>query len=510
MIRDLSITAELMAFNTGAEMDFGDTEGATNALASLRAQPHIRRAVLYSPDGSVFATYRRAGAPDADSPLPDLEMGYRFGPDHLSVMCPIVIKNVRSGTLLVESDLQELRERFRRFGMIVGLVLLASILVAFLVASRLQGLISRPILHLASTTARVAVEKDYSLRAKKQGQDELGQLIDGFNLMLGQIEQQNASLQQARDQLEQRVAERTQELKKVHRELLQTSRQAGMAEVATSVLHNVGNVLNSVNVSGGMLVDALQRSRIPHLAKVTALLDEHADDIGQFITQDAKGSHIPQYLGHLARHLEGERQQMLNEVESLKNNIDHIKEIVSVQQGYAKVAGLTETLLATDLVEDALRINAGSLRQDRVEITRRYSNHLPQLVLDRHKALQILVNLISNARHACSASDVADRRLTVAVEAADGIVEITVMDNGVGIAPENLTRNTSHGFTTRKDGHGFGLHSGALAAQELGGALRVYSEGVGKGATFTLVLPVGSAEKADGSVSDPPGRILPA
>jgi signal transduction histidine kinase len=494
MIRDLSITAELTAANTGAEMDFEDASGATNVLASLGAQPHIRRATMYKLDGTAFADYRRAEDSKSTGPAPSLEPGYRFGPDQLIVVCPIVYNKVRSGTLLLESDLQALRERLRRFGFIVGLVLLASTLVAYLLASRLQGLISRPILQLANTTAQVAVERDYSLRAEKQGNDELGQLIEGFNEMLAQIERQNTSLQQARDQLEERVEERTQELKQAHQELLETSRQAGMAEVATSVLHNVGNVLNSVNVSGGILVDTLQQSKIPHLAKVSALLEEHANDLGHFLTEDTKGSHVPKFLGHLARHLEGEREQMLNEVESLKKNIDHIKEIVAVQQGYAKAAGLAETFYATDLVEDALRINAGGLRQSRIEVAREYCPDTPQLVLDRHKALQILVNLISNARHACSAAQAEVKRLTLRVGATDGLVEVTVMDNGVGIAPENLTRIFSHGFTTRKDGHGFGLHSGALAAQELGGTLRVYSAGVGKGATFTLVLPVKEAE----------------
>lgn len=494
MARDLSITAELTAANTGAEMDFEDAAGATNALASLAAQPHIRRATMYRQDGSVFADYHRAAVTKGASPPPSLEVGYYFGPDQLIVVCPIVYNRVRSGTLLLESDLQALRERLRGFGFIVWVVLLASTLVAYLLASRLQSLISRPILQLANTTAQVAAERDYSLRAEKQGNDELGQLIDGFNEMLAQIERQNASLRLARDQLEERVEARTQELKKVHQELLQASRQAGMAEVATSVLHNVGNVLNSVNVSGGILVDKLQQSKVPQLGKVSALLEEHANDLGHFLTEDAKGSHVPKFLGNLARYLEGEREQMLNEVESLKKNIDHIKEIVAVQQGYAKASGLAEMVCATDLMEDALRINAGSLRQSRIEVVREYCQGVPQLMLDRHKALQILVNLISNARHACCAAQTEGKHLILGVGAVDGVVELTVKDNGVGIAPENLTRIFNHGFTTRKDGHGFGLHSGALAAQELGGTLRVHSAGVGKGASFTLVLPVKEAE----------------
>jgi signal transduction histidine kinase len=115
-------------------------------------------------------------------------------------------------------------------------------------------------------------------------------------------------------------------------------------------------------------------------------------------------------------------------------------------------------------------------------------------MLDKHKALQILVNLVSNARRACSDSGRADKRLTLRLASGDGRVRLSVADNGAGIPAENLTRIFNHGFTTRKDGHGFGLHSGALAARELGGSLLAHSDGVGLGATFTLELPLSPAE----------------
>jgi C4-dicarboxylate-specific signal transduction histidine kinase len=262
-----------------------------------------------------------------------------------------------------------------------------------------------------------------------------------------------------------------------------------MAEVATSVLHNVGNVLNSVNISGGLLADRLAQSRIGHLTKVAALLREHATDLTDFITRDTKGKQLLPFIERLAEHLEQERSSLLREVELLCRNIDHIKQIVAMQQGYAKAAGLTETFFAEDLVEDALRINANGLDQAQIRIQREYDPGQPKLTLDRHKALQILVNLVSNAKHACIASPSEDKRLSVRVGSHNGSVEIAVTDNGVGISPKNLTSIFSHGFTTRKDGHGFGLHSGALAAKELRGVLSVQSQGEGAGATFTLTLP---------------------
>jgi signal transduction histidine kinase len=123
-----------------------------------------------------------------------------------------------------------------------------------------------------------------------------------------------------------------------------------------------------------------------------------------------------------------------------------------------------------------------------VEVVREFEN-VPPMNVDKHKLLQILVNLVRNAKYACQESERVDKQMTVRVANGDGRIKISVIDNGVGIPPENLTRIFNHGFTTRKDGHGFGLHSGALAAKEIGGSLNVHSDGPGQGAAFTLELP---------------------
>ena len=133
-------------------------------------------------------------------------------------------------------------------------------------------------------------------------------------------------------------------------------------------------------------------------------------------------------------------------------------------------------------------MNEGALSRHDVEVIREFET-VPPLNVEKHKILQILVNLLRNAKHACQDSGRADKRMTVRVANGDGRIRISVMDNGVGIPPENLTRIFNHGFTTRKDGHGFGLHSGALAAKEMGGSLTVHSDGPGQGAAFTLELP---------------------
>lgn len=311
-----------------------------------------------------------------------------------------------------------------------------------------------------------------------------------------------AELQAANDQLERRVEERTRELQEqveakeraraelaeAQVNLMLTSRQAGMAEVATGVLHNVGNVLNSVNVSAGLLGERLRHLSVESVARTAALLHEHQARLGRFFTEDSKGKALPGYLEKLGEVLLQDKREMQTEVESLVKNIDHIKVIVSMQQSYARVSGVLEEISATDLTEDAIQINAATLDRHRIRVVREY-HQAPRALVDRHKVLQILVNLINNAKHALS-DQACDRRVTVAISHLEpDRVRISVSDNGVGIAPENLNRVFSQGFTTRKDGHGFGLHSGANAARELGGSLTVHSGGVGCGATFTLDLP---------------------
>jgi PAS domain S-box-containing protein len=290
------------------------------------------------------------------------------------------------------------------------------------------------------------------------------------------------------------IKEAEAQLKDVHERLLETSRLAGMAEVATNVLHNVGNVLNSVNVSASLMADNVKKSNVRQLAKVVALLNEHAADLGTFITTDPRGRQLPGYLSQLAAQLDHEQQNSIAELDLLRQNIEHIKEIVAMQQNYAKISGVTETIDVTELVEDALRMNAGALARHEVELARAYSV-VPPVTVEKHKVLQILVNLIRNAKYACDDSGRSDKQLKLEVApTADG-VRISVVDNGIGISPENLTRIFSHGFTTRKGGHGFGLHGGALAAGDLGGSLTVHSSGVGQGATFTLNLPLQPPER---------------
>lgn len=294
-------------------------------------------------------------------------------------------------------------------------------------------------------------------------------------------------------QLESEIVERKKmelEIERSHQKLVIASRQAGMAEVATSVLHNVGNVLNSVNVSCGVIAEKIRDSKFSNIGRVADMINERAADLSYFLEHDPKGRQLPVYLGRLAEHVKSEQAVLLAELDSLRKNIEHIKGIVAMQQNHAKVGGASESVNPTELVEDALRMNNGTLVRHEVRVIREYQNNLPAVTVDKHKVLQILVNLIHNAKNACDESTDHQRLLTVRVNAENERLRISVIDNGVGIPRDNLTRVFNHGFTTRKDGHGFGLHSGALAAAEMGGTLLAHSDGPGTGAEFTLALPL--------------------
>jgi C4-dicarboxylate-specific signal transduction histidine kinase len=297
------------------------------------------------------------------------------------------------------------------------------------------------------------------------------------------------------ESLEKTVELRTSELanslsllQRTQRQVVEASRLAGMAEIATGVLHNIGNVLNSVNVSATLVSELVRTSKGSNVRRVSDLLREHANDLPGFFTRDPRGAKVPAFLATLTEHLEQEQTEALRELEGLRKNIEHIKGIVAMQQSHAKAAGVTETIGVTELIEDAVRITDAALANHRVELVRDFQSQ-PVITVEKHKVMQILVNLIRNAKQACVESAQADKRVIVRLATRDDHVEVAVIDNGTGIAAENMTRIFAHGFTTRKDGHGFGLHSGALAARELGGSLSAQSDGPGRGAMFTLLLP---------------------
>jgi signal transduction histidine kinase len=319
------------------------------------------------------------------------------------------------------------------------------------------------------------------------------------------LQRAQIELKHAHDELEERVVERTRELNEevearkraldrlseAQQRLIVASRQAGMAEVATGILHNVGNILNSVNVSANMIGDSLQRLRIEKLLKAVTLLTENSDHLTDFLTQDPRGRALPDYLRQLAASMAESESTLKNEVKALQKQVDHIKVVVAWQQDHARGSGFYEALNPEELMEDALQINQAAYQRHGIEVVREYEQ-TPPITTDRHKVMQILINLLSNAKQALTGDGIQAKRVILRIHLhAYDRVRFEVADEGVGIPAKNLERIFSVGFTTKPDGHGFGLHSGANSAKEMNGRLFATSGGSNCGATFILELPVG-------------------
>jgi signal transduction histidine kinase len=280
-------------------------------------------------------------------------------------------------------------------------------------------------------------------------------------------------------------------LRQSQQQLIETSRQIGLAEITTGLLHNLGNALNNIHTSASVAVSQFSGSKVADLVKVVALLREHENDLANFLANDARGQKVIVYLDRLATHLSAGQNELKRELESLKKSVEHANSILACQQNYARNAGQLETVSPVQLVEDALQMNANSLARHEIQVVRDFAPELQEVTVRKHMVLQILVNLIRNAQKACDGTTGAEKLLTLRVTCpSPERIQMEVRDNGVGIPVENLDRIFAYGFTTRKDGHGFGLHSGARMAEEMGGSLTAHSDGVGKGASFTLEFPV--------------------
>ncbi|MCC5805005.1 MAG: PAS domain-containing protein [Opitutales bacterium] len=286
-------------------------------------------------------------------------------------------------------------------------------------------------------------------------------------------------------------------LKSTQKELLEASRLAGIAEISSGILHNIGNGLNSVNTSVTLLAGHFAHSQVANLAKAAEMLRENRSDLARFLTEDKRGAMLPDYLTDLSSLLAEEQAALREEVESLRSSVEHLKSIVALQQGYARTNILVDEADPLELIEEAIQISALSLKRHSIDVIREFTP-VPPICVTRHKVLQILVNYIRNAKYALDDTGRnADKRITlILAPEPSGNVTITVRDNGIGVSAETMPNLFRFGFTTRKDGHGYGLHSCANTAREIGATVRAHSDGPGRGAAFTLELPPAPPENS--------------
>jgi len=497
--------------NSAPALVFNQHDLAFDLLDSLKNDPYVAVGCIYNSETNLVAHHVAADLPSGYTLPSTLESNRDDTFGFIEIVQPIILGPETVGFVYLLGDLTPLKQRLGNLAGVGIFVIFFAFGVAALISYYLQRFISQPIVELTAIANTVTRTKDYSIRAPNRPGDELGRLIEIFNEMLQTIQSRESALQKAHHELEARVTERTKKLSRANEtlkieiserqrarnevvqlnsKLIETTRRAGMAEVASGVLHNVGNVLNSVNVSAGVIRRHLEESEIDQFRAVISLLKEHRESLGSFLVHDPRGKKLPDYLEAFVHHLQHEETVLNSEVDSLAKNIDHIKEIIATQQRHAVGIGITERQQIDHLVDEVVSIYSEPLKQAGVLMIAEFET-CPKIVTDKHKVIQILGNLILNARDALVVSRTPSKEIHIKTRStADQRVAIQVRDNGVGIKKDELKWIFTHGFTTKKEGHGLGLHSCAIAAQELNGSLRVLSEGQGKGATFILELPI--------------------
>ena len=264
------------------------------------------------------------------------------------------------------------------------------------------------------------------------------------------------------------------------------------ANLASTVLHNVGNVLSSVNVAGKVLENLTMQSSVILINRMSDLLIEHEENWMTYLSEDPKGKKLLPLLKKLGGQLVEEQQALLKEIHGLQRHLSHVKHIILSHQTRTRQQGILEPVAVDELLEEALELSFQPGDARWVTIQREFLK-VPPVLVEKHQMLQILVNLFRNAKQAMQQKPQRMHTLSLSTRlqatTPPAKVEVMVQDTGMGIAPEHLSRMFQRGFTTKKGGNGIGLHSSAMTLEKLGGSLSVHSAGVGKGAIFTLAIP---------------------
>jgi signal transduction histidine kinase/CheY-like chemotaxis protein len=461
--QDLMTQAEIIGYNSAGAMEFKDEPAATATLSALTAKEDIVTAVLYKPDGKIFAHYFR-GNTTIPAFLPShLEgSGYRFAGGYLEVFHDVTLNGERLGTLFLQSDMRQWNQRAKRYANILIIFVLVSGLFAFLVSSRLQGLISKPILHLEDTMRMVSANKNYAVRASKTYGDEIGRLIDGFNTMLSEIQQRDTVLQSTNGELKTRTHELEEEVfqrKQAQEELLKAKHAAEEANRAKSTFlanmsHELRTPLNAIIGYSEMLEEeARETSKI-----------ENVQDLRKI---QSAGKHLLSLINDVLD---------LSKIEAGKMGL-HLETF--------DVTQITEEMVTT--LEPAAAKNANSIH---VHV----ADNVNTMRADITKVRQILFNLLSNA---CKFTDHGSVTLDVDQIKAEGRewIQFRVSDTGIGISAkqkENLFKEFAQAdasIARKYGGTGLGLAITHRFVQLMKGHIHVESE-PGKGSIFTVRLPV--------------------
>jgi two-component system, NtrC family, sensor kinase len=390
---------------------------------------------------------------------------------------------------------------------IVGLGFIST-LASFFAIRRVAKKITHPLDKLTQATEQIA-NGDYDSSIVIKTNNEIGMLSQSFNNMRiktketlsqlldnqQQINEKNVTLEITQNQLrdlnqnlEHKVLARTSELKAAQEKLVESARAAGVAEVAINVLHNIGNVLNSVNVINQTNYELIKKSKTLALVKTAELLTANTDQIESYLSNDPRGKKIPELFSKLALALKEENNSLEENTYRMLNSISMMTNIISTQQQYAKTNLLQENIQLSSILDEAINIQANLIANYHVQLNRHYRK-VDDISVEKAKVYQILNNLLVNAIQASHADEKISTTIDLDIHQQDNTVIFEIKDNGTGIKKEDLTKVFHHGYTTKKTGHGFGLHSCANLMSEMHGEIQATSEGIGKGACFRLIFP---------------------
>ena len=516
-IQQLTTLAEVLASNSAAAVSFGQSQSAEQLLRSLRYYPTVTNAAILNAENEPFASYNQRD----DNPwkvATDKDAAIRYADDgFVEIFVPIIENEDLIGKVCLRDSLGDLQLAYWGYVRTSGFIVALSLVLGIFVSIPLQHSISNPLIRLATVAKKITHDMDFSLRVKHDSLDEIGVLYQQFNTMLQRVEQSDVEtraakndlqklnmeleervkrrteqLEQTNTSLEQNIAERdaaNEELKQTQTKLIEISRKAGMADIANGVLHNIGNVLNSLNVSTVVAEQRIQGLPIHRLTQVAELLEANKGDIANYMAHSKQGQKLPGFLSAIAENIQSEQNEIGVEIRSIVKHVDHIKDIVRAQQAHAGAKGVIETCQVNQLFEDALEFLSDSVKRHRIELIRDYAM-LEPVQIEKAKMIQMLVNLVKNAKESILLCAGSRACITVRTFKLDtDHIGLQVVDTGVGISADQLTKVFSQGFTTKKNGHGFGLHASANLAKEMGGSLQVSSDGLGHGATFTIEIP---------------------
>lgn len=468
LVSDLRTLADVVAQNSTAALSFDDPEDAGQTLASLRARPSIVAAAIYDEEGRLFAQFTRPGARAEPPARPEAD-GTRFEEGSVSTFRPVYQENEQIGTVWVRSDLREMYERLTLQAATVGAVFLVAGLAALALSSTLQRVISRPILHLADTARAVSERRDYSIRAGKQSEDELGRLVDAFNDMLDQIQQRDTSLRHAKEDLEERVRERTLELRQELAERLRA--ESELARSNEELQQSNKELDDFAYIASHDLKEPLRG--IHNFSSF--LLEDYADRL------DEEGRAKLETLTRLTRRME-----------TLIDSLLHFSRLGRVDLAIDRVD-------LNQVVEEVLENLGITLRQSGVEV--RIPRPLPRVRADRARVGEIFHNLVVNAMRY---NDKERKWIEIGfLDAEEGRPPVFyVRDNGIGI-PEKHFESVFRIFKRlhARDRYGGGTGAGLTIVKKIverhSGKIWVEST-PGEGTTFYFTLEETDKDKGDG------------